>query len=120
MSRDRRGRSIRVGNIENSTGIAIGDGARVEVNQSPTPNRGEVSALLDEFINLLDRYREALDDAEGVRQSAIEVRAEIARPSPKWQAVRRALASIATAVGGVAALTDAMNNIQALLAHIID
>jgi hypothetical protein len=42
----------------------------------------------------------------------------MARSSPKWQAVRRTLTTIAAGVAGVAALTDAINNIQALVARI--
>jgi hypothetical protein len=108
---------IRVGNIQDSTGIAIGNEANAVVNQPRPSLQGEVSALLDEFIRSLELYGDYLDDAQGVRQWAARARAEVARPSPKWQAVRHVLATIAAGVAGVAALTDAINNIQALVAH---
>lgn len=114
------GRKITVGNIENSTGIAIGDGTYVAVNQSMPSAQEEISALLDEFIISIGRHGDSLSDAQGVRQAAETLRAEVARPSPKWQTVRRMLTTVAASVGGVAALTGAINNIQALVAHIID
>lgn len=120
MSSEKRGRSIRIGNIENSTGIAIGDGAHASVIQPQPHMRDELSALLDEFMHSLERYGDAIGDAERVRKSVLDARAEVARPSPKWQAVRQTLTRIAASVAGVAALTDAINNIQALVAHIID
>jgi Family of unknown function (DUF5955) len=120
MSRDKHSRSIRIGNIENSTGIAVGDGAYAAVNQPKPSMQDEVSALLDEFMQSLERYRDALDDAESVRHSVVEARIEVTRPSPKWQIVRQTLTGIAAAVAGVASLTDAINNIQALVSHVID
>jgi hypothetical protein len=115
MSRDERGQSIRVGNIENSTGIAIGNKVSVAVNQPTASLQTEVSALLDEFVQSLERYGDVLADTQSVRRSVAEARAEVASPTPKWQAVRRTLASIAAAVAGVAALTDAISNIQGLV-----
>ena len=122
MSRDRRNddSQIRVGDIQNSTGIAIGHRTYVAVNQPRPSAQDEVSALLDDFIRSLGLYGDSLGDAQGVRQSAAAARAEVARPSPKWQAVRRMLTTIAAGVAGVAALTDAINNIQAFVAHIAD
>jgi hypothetical protein len=121
MSRNRRSddSQIRVGDIQNSIGIAIGNGTHVAVNQPQSSVQDEVSALLDDFIRSLGLYGDSLGDAQGVRQSATAVRAEVARPSPKWQAVRRMLTTIAAGVAGVATLTDAINNIQALVAHIV-
>lgn len=109
---------LNVGNIENSTGVAIGKNVSVEVNQRQ-PERDELSVLLDAFILSLGRYGASLDDAQGVRKAAEAARAEVALPSPRWEAVRHKLTAIATAVSGVAALADAINNIQALVAHIV-
>jgi hypothetical protein len=111
---------FRVGDIQDSTGIAIGNGAYAAVNQPRLSVQDEVVALLDHFIHSLGLYGDSMSDAQGVRQSAAAARAEVARPSPKWQAVRRMLTTIAAGVAGVAALTDAINNIQALVAHIVD
>jgi hypothetical protein len=122
MSYDKRnGEShIRVGNIQNSTGVAIGNGARATVNQSHPSEREEVDILLDDFIRSLGLYNDSLADPQGVRESAVEARAEVARPSPKWLAVRRMLTRVSAGVAGVAALTDAINNIQSLVARIIN
>ncbi len=120
MSHDKHSNEthIRVGNIQNSTGIAIGNAAHTEVNFYEPTARDEVRTLLDDFIDLLTRYSDSLADCYSVRRSAIEARAEVARPSPKWQAVRRMLTTIAAGVAGVAALTDAVNNIQSLVTRI--
>jgi hypothetical protein len=122
MSRDKRnGEShIRVGNISNSTGIVIGSGSRAIVNQSHLSEQREVGILLDDFINSLELYDHSLADPQFVRESAVEARAEVARPSPKWDSVRPMLARIAAGVTGVAALTDAINNIQSLVGRIIN
>src|SRR5262249_6892200 len=107
---------IRVGNIQNSIGVAIGNGARAEVNLSPA-SQDDIRASLDDFIRLLGFYGDSLPDLPGVSKTATEARAEVARPSPKWQAVRRMLANIAAGVADVAALTDAINNVQSLVAR---
>jgi hypothetical protein len=109
---------IRVGNIENSTGIAIGYGAHATVNQPRSDAQAEISEMLADFIRSLGRYLDYVEDAEDVQETAIEARIEVTRPSPKWQVVRRMLATIAASVAGVAALTDAINNIQALVERI--
>lgn len=120
MSDNRRTSDFRinVGDIENSTGIAIGNNAIVNVNQRQ-PEWAELGALLDAFILSLGRYGDSLGDAQGVQKAAEAARAEVARPSPRWQAVRHKLTTVATGVAGVAALTDAINNMQALVAHIV-
>jgi len=109
---------IKVGNIQSSTGIAIGNNAHVAINEPGSSPRDEIASLLDEFIRTLESYGDSLVNEQGIRKSATAVRAEIARPSPKWPSVRRGLAMIATSVAGIAALTDAINNIQALVSRI--
>jgi hypothetical protein len=113
------GESIRVGDISNSTGIAIGTGAQAIVNQRGWAARDGLSTLLSDFILSLGRYRDFLEDAGSVQEAAIDVRTEVARPSPKWQSVRSALTAIAASVTAVATLSDAINNIQALVERII-
>jgi hypothetical protein len=122
MSHDKRNDEshFRVGNIQNSSGIAIGNGARATVNQSHPSERDEVGILLDDFIRSLGLYNDSVADPQGVRESTVEARAEVARPSPKWLEVRRMLTRVSAGVAGVAALTDAINNIQSLVARIIN
>jgi len=115
----RNDESFSIGNIQNSTGIAIGSGAFAAVNQPAPPTRDEVNTLLDDFIRALGVYGASVSDPQGVRETALEARKEVARPSPKWQAVRRMLTTMAAGVAGVAALTDAVNNIQSVVARII-
>lgn len=111
--------SIRVGNIQNSSGIAIGNGTHVTVNQPQSSTRDEVSALLEDFMRSLELYGDSLSDAKGVRELTAAASTEVALPSPKWHAVHRLLARIAGGVAGIAALTDAINNIQALVTRIM-
>jgi hypothetical protein len=109
---------ITVGNIDNSTGIAIGHGARASVNQPRSDAQDEISEMLADFIRSLGRYLDYVEDAKDIQETAIDARTEVMRPSPKWQVVRRMLTTIAASVAGVAALTDAINNIQALVERI--
>jgi hypothetical protein len=110
---------IRVGNIENSTGIAIGHEAYASVGQSQLNVQGEISGLLTDLIRSLGHYSDYMVDAEAVQRTAADAQAEVGRPSPKWQAVRRMLAAIATSVAGIAALSDAVSNILAIVERII-
>lgn len=110
---------VTVGDIQGSSGIVIGCGSSAAVNQPQSSAQEEVGALLDDFIRSLGIYIDSLDDAQGVYRSAETARAEIARPYPKWPAVRRLLTTIAASVAGVAALTDAISNMQAIVARII-
>lgn len=111
--------SISVGNIEDSVGVAIGHGSSVSVHQTRSPAQEEIIALLEEFIRSLGSYGNSLSDAREVRESAIAACAEAAEPSPRWHVVRGLLKGIGASVASVAALTDAINNIQVLVAHIV-
>lgn len=119
MSRKRRGETnISVGNIENSTGIAIGHGSSASVNQLQPFAEHELISLLDEFIRSLRIHSTSIPDAQDVREAAVAARAEVAKPSPKWHVISGLLTRVAAGVTSVAALTDAINNIQALVARI--
>jgi len=95
--------------------FAVGDGANVTVYQHQATPQDEVCALLENFLRSLESHSDAIEDAEGIRESAEMARDEVMRPSPKWQAVRRMLTAIAAGVAGVASLTDAITNIQAIV-----
>ncbi len=112
------GQNITVGDIANSVGIAIGEGASASVNQSSPPTQEELIGLLDEFIRSLGSYDDTLFNSHSIRESAIAARTEAARPSPRWRVIRRLLKGIAASVSGVATLTDAINNLEALVARI--
>jgi len=110
-----RASGINVGDVQ-GTGIVIGHGSSASVNQ--LPEQRHAAALLDEFIQLLARYEGSVADAAGVRESVTAAKAELAEPSPRWQAVRGLLRGIAAGVAGVSVLAEAVNNIQALVAHL--
>ena len=117
--KDQQGRSrasnISVGDVH-GTGIVIGHESSVSVNQLPAQR--DAAVLLDEFIQMLARHEGSVTDAAGIRESAAAAQAELAEPSPRWQVVRGLLRGIAAGVAGVSALAEAVNNIQALVAHI--
>jgi hypothetical protein len=115
---DRRTASgINVGDVQGA-GIVIGhrSSASVEMHQ-PSVQR-DAAVLLDEFIQLLASYESSVADAAGIRESAAAARAEVAEPSPRWHVVRGLLKGIAAGVASVSALAEAVNNIQAIVAHL--
>jgi len=119
MSSSKRGDSnFNVGNIENSTGIVIGNESSVSVNQNVQSMHVEVITQLDEFIRSLGSYDNSLADAHDIRECAVAARAEAAETTPRWHVVSRLLKRIAASVASVAALTEAISNIQTLIAHI--
>jgi len=106
---------INVGDVQ-GTGIVIGHRSSASVNQ--LPEQRDAAALLDVFIQLLASHESSVADAAGVRQSAAAAKAELAERSPRWQMVRGLLRGIAAGVAGVSVLAEAVNNIQALVAHL--
>jgi len=114
----RDGLNFSVGNIQNSTGIVIGNESSVSVNQTVPSMHVEVIVQLDEFIRSLGSYGNSLTDAHDIRECAAAARAEAAEPTPRWHVVSRLLKRIAASVASVAALTEAISNIQTLIAHI--
>lgn len=118
--RDRKsehaGSSISVGDVE-GTGIVIGHNSNASVTQFGPSVQGDVAALLDEFIQLFARYESTITDASGIHESMEAARVEVAAPSPRWPVVRGLLRGIAAGVTGVSALSEAIERIQALVAH---
>lgn len=109
--------SINVGDVQ-GTGIVIGHGSSASVNLDQTSVQRDAAVLLDEFIQLLASHESSVADAAGIHESAAAARAEVAEPSPRWQVVRGLLRGIAAGVASVSALAEAVNNIQALIAHL--
>jgi hypothetical protein len=107
--------NISVGDVH-GTGIVIGHGSSASVNQLTVQR--DAATLLDEFIQLLARHESTVADAAGIGESAAAAKAELAEPSPRWPVVRGLLRGIAAGVAGVSVLAEAVNNIQALVAHI--
>lgn len=97
------------------TGIVIGNGSSVNIGQSPEPTQPELIRSLDELIALLGQYEGSIEDESGLRESIMEARREIGKPTPRWAVVRTLLRGIAAGVTGVAALTDAVGNILAIV-----
>jgi hypothetical protein len=115
---DRRPASgINVGDVQ-GTGIVIGHGSSASVKLDPPSVQRDAAVLLDELIQLLASHESSVADAAGIRESAAAARAEVAEPSPRWQVVRGLLRGIAAGVASVSALAEAVNNIQALIAHL--
>lgn len=108
---------ITVGDITGSTGVAIGTKVSVSVHSPPSP-REEVIALLNAFMQSLGPYENTLPNSPAVRAAAEAARAEAEKRSPRWSVIRSSLRGIAASVASVAALTDAINNLEALVAHI--
>lgn len=111
--------SYRVGDVT-GTGIVIGNhsSSSVITGQTLSPMQIELSRKLEEFIDLLASHESSVQDAPDVRQSLLKVQREVGVAEPRWGTVRKRLSGIAASVGGVAALTEAMNNILALLGRI--
>jgi len=116
--KDRAQTSISVGNISNATGIAIGHGASASVGRPSQSVQEQALAELDMFIRSLPSFAESLPDANATRSAAVAARTEAAQGSPRWDEVRRLLGRIAVSVAGISALTQAIINIQALVAHL--
>jgi hypothetical protein len=102
------------------TGIVIGDGSSssVVIGQSLSPIQTELSEKLDDFMDLLTRHEDSVEDARGMRESLVEAQREARQPSPRWPVVRTLLRGIAASVSGVVALTDAMNNILTIIGRL--
>jgi hypothetical protein len=100
------------------TGIVIGHGSSVSVTEFPPSVQADAAALLDEFILLLARCQGSITDAPGILESAETARAEVLGPSPKWPVVRGLLRGIAASVTTVGTLAEAIEKVQALIAHL--
>jgi uncharacterized protein DUF5955 len=117
MSNNSNGQNITVGDISNSTGIAIGPHAQASVGQPPPIDTAEVIALLNDLARRVDAYEESLENAADIRESLLAARNESARTAPRWDRVRDALKCVGPAVAGISALAQAVNNIWALVSH---
>ncbi len=113
----RRASSIKVGDIQ-GTGIVIGNDSSVSIELPQSRVQHDAAAMLDEFIRLLEVHQGAVADAAGIRDAAEVARAELAGPSPRWQVVRAVLRGVASGVTSVSALAEAVDKIQALIAHV--
>lgn len=108
---------IHTGDVSGS-GIVIGHGSSASVGPAMPPAQQEAIELLGGFVRLLDSFEGAVPDESDVREAAEAAKAEAEEPSPRWGVVRGLLTGIAAAVAGVASLTDAIRNIQDLVAHL--
>jgi hypothetical protein len=107
---------ISTGHIQ-GVGIVVGHGSSASVGWPQPQAQLDLVTLLVEFLDLLKRHEESIEDASSVRESAIAVKSEAEKPSPKWGVVRGLLRGIAASVARVDALTEAVNNIQILVTH---
>lgn len=109
--------NIQAGDVSGS-GIVIGHGSSASVRLGLPSAQRDVIELLGEFIRLLDSLADAVPDAADVHEAVQAAKAEAEKASPRWGAVRGLLKVIAASVAGVSALTDAIVNIQDLVAHL--
>jgi hypothetical protein len=114
--RDRQqGSPITVGNVQ-GTGIVIGHESSAVVTQRTSAETA--AELLDEIIRQLELHHDSVTDPEGVLESAQAARSELAAPSPRWPVVRGLLRGVAAGVVGISTLADAVDKVQALIAHL--
>ena len=111
-----QGSPITVGNVQ-GTGIVIGHKSSAMVTQRPA-TQTEAAELLDKIIRQLALHHDSVTDPEGVLESAQAARSELAAPSPRWQVVRGLLRGVAAGVVGISTLADAVDKVQALIAHL--
>jgi hypothetical protein len=115
VSNGKQGGRISVGDITNSTGVAIGPGARSSVRQQAPADAAQVAAMLRELTGLIDAHAGELGDAGPVREAVAAACEEAASPRPRWPRVTAMLGLIGPAVARVAELTEAVANIRALI-----
>jgi hypothetical protein len=115
-NRQQQGSPITVGDVE-GTGIVIGHGSSAVVAQLPAAQIAAVE-LLDEVIRQLELHPDSVTDPDGVLESARDARSELAEPSPRWSVVRGLLRGVAAGVVGISTLADAVDKVQALIAHL--
>ena len=117
--REQGGQNITVGDIKKSKGVVIGSNIDYSYNPPPPPPaRDELITLLNAFIESLGPYGDSLSDSPDILEAAEATRAEAEKQSPRWGVIRTWLKGIAASVASVAALTDAINNLQALVDRI--
>jgi|ERR1700751_4982355 hypothetical protein len=112
----RHASSIKVGDVQ-GTGIVIGNGSSVSIESQQSQVQRDAAAMLDEFIRLVEVHQSSVADAAGIREAAEVARAEVTGPSPRWNVIRAVLRGAATGVTSVSALAEAIDKIQALIAH---
>jgi hypothetical protein len=115
-NRQQQGSRIKVGDIK-GTGIVVGHGSSAVVAQLPAAQI-EAVELLDDIIRQLVLHHDSVPDPEGVLESAQDARSELAVPSPRWSVVRGLLRGVAAGVVGISALADAVDKVQAVIAHL--
>lgn len=115
-NRQQQSSRIKVGDVK-GTGIVIGHGSSAVVAQLPAAQI-EAGELLDEVIQQLELHRESVPDPEGLLESAQDARSELAEPSPRWSVVRGLLRGVAAGVVGISTLAEAVDKVQALIAHL--
>jgi len=112
-----QGSPITVGDIQ-GTGIVVGHGSSASVTHQWPTARAEAAELIDQIIRQLELQRDFLADPVGVLESAEAARSELAAPSPRWRVVRGLLRGVAAGVVGISTLADAVDKVQALIAHL--
>jgi hypothetical protein len=107
------------GDVVGSQDVNIGyKNAIIKGQESLTQARRELLEKLDEFMGLLTRYADSVEDPASVRESVAEAEREVRAPAPRWAIVRTLLRGVIAPVTGVAALTDVISNLMEILSHL--
>jgi hypothetical protein len=109
------------GDIVGSSDVNIGNNNTIIKGQQPlTQVQREVLGRLDEFMGLLARYADSVEDPASVRESVAAAEQEVRKPSPRWSIVRTLLRGVIAPVAGAAALTEVISNILDIVSHLLN
>lgn len=117
------GDKITVGNITNSTGVAIGRGASAQVNINTPQNRDEFAQQLAELKTLLERAIAAkevpAEDGETALADLQDVEAEAAKEQPRTSRIKRRLEDVGEVVNAAGKAGSAILKATPILAGLI-
>jgi hypothetical protein len=114
MSKKSQNLKITVGDINHSVGVAIGQDIKASVQQAQV-GTDQIVAMLRDLVGLIDTNADVLDGAAAAREAAVLACEEAESRTPRWARVRDLLIRISPAVTGIASLTEAVDNIRALI-----
>jgi hypothetical protein len=107
--------SISVGNVDGN-GNVFGHGSSSVVDLS-TPQQNLMNEFY-EFMSMLEQHKEAVPNADEVKQTAAAAKDAITAKHPNKHLIGALLNGIAMSVGKVSALAEAIDKIRAATAHL--
>jgi hypothetical protein len=110
-----------LGDIKDNKGpVVVGNHSAIIMGGSLTQVQHDLLGKLDEFMGLLARHADSVEDAASVRESVEAVASEVRKPSPRWSIVRTLLRGVIGPVTGVAVLTEVINNVLEIVSHLVN